>query len=331
MATMLAAGISLLDSIESLQEESKGGMKKVMSALHDDISQGKKISESFAQFPDAFDPVTINLIEAAEEAGTLDTTLADLTVTIKKEIEFADKIKSAMMYPMFVVVVFFAIMGVILTVVIPKIAKVFLQLRVDLPLPTRILIFLSDFLMNNTLLFGLAIVAIVATVVILLKTQKKRFLQFLFLLPGLNTLARDMDITRFSRSLSLLLYSGIPILNALDLAQQVIVKKDILQVIQQSREVVAAGKKLSESFRENSKVLPGIMVRITQAGEKTGTLAKSMADLAEYFDSQVSGRVKVLTTLLEPVMLVGIAGLVGGMMLAIIAPIYSLIGQISPH
>ena len=328
LSTMLAAGISLLDTIESLMEESKSGAKKILTTLHEDVSQGKKIAESLRKYPESFDIVTTNLIEASEEAGTLDTTLADLTKTIKREIEFSEKIKSALMYPALVMVVFVVILTIILTMVIPKIADVFLKLRVPLPLPTRVLIWLSNFVTQNTLALGVGIVVGIILFIVFYRTQKKRMLRALFRLPGLSTLALEIDITRFARSMALLLNSGLPILNAIELSQQVAVKKEMVDVIADSHKAVSAGKTFSDSFKKN-KNMPRMVVRMLQAGEKTGTLAKSMQDLAEYFDGLVSSRIKALTTLLEPVLLIFIAVFIGGMMLSIIAPIYSLIGQIN--
>jgi type IV pilus assembly protein PilC len=329
LSTMLGAGIPILETVESMIPELKGSQKKILEVLQEDIGQGKKISQSFAQFPNAFDPVTINLIAAAEQAGTLDTTLKDLTINIKKEIEFTDTIKSAMTYPVLVMVVFVAILLIIITFVIPRISKVFLSLRVPLPLPTKILIYSSQIFLKYMPLVGLGVAAIVALVIFLFRTYKKAFTNFFLSLPMFSQLALEIDITRYTRSLALLLNSGIPIIDAMELAEHVVAKKSVADVFTKSRDMVSKGKNLSEGLKENQKIIPGMMIRITQAGEKTGTLAKSMQDLSEFFDTRVSKKVKNLTTLLEPLMLAFIGVMVGGMMLAIIAPIYGIIGQIN--
>lgn len=331
MSTMLSAGIPLLDVIESLLEDAKGNSRTIFLALHKDVAEGHKISESLAKYKDAFDPVVVSLIRASEEAGTLDATLKDLTRTIKKEIEFSDKVRGALTYPAMVMVVFFAIMLVILVVVIPRIADVFGRLKVELPVTTKAMIQLSNFLIHETLLFILILAAIVGSFVLLLKTQRKLLLNLFFRLPGLTSLARDIDITRLTRSLSLLLSSGIPIVNALNLSQAAVIQKDMVALVEEARSTVSAGKPLSSALKkaQKNKIVPGIIVRIVNAGEKTGTLAQSMQDIADYFDLQVSRRIKTLTTMLEPLMLVVIAVFVGGMMVSIIAPIYSMIGSIT--
>lgn len=328
LSTMLSAGIPILEAVDSLLEEVKGNQEKILNKLKEDLNQGKTISSCFARFPEAFDPVTINLIKAAEDAGTLDTTLKDLTITIKKDMEFNEKVKTAMTYPVLVMAVFSGILLLILTFVIPKIATVFSRLRVELPLPTKILIAISNALLSYTWYFVIGFIFLVIISVVLFKVKRKWFINFIFSLPLLSGLAREIDFTRFSRSMSLLLASGIPITEALALAENVVYKQEVAKVIKKALETVSAGKNISESFRDNKNIVPGVMLRITEAGEKSGTLEKSMQEIADFFDNRVSDNLKRLTTLLEPVLLIIVGILVGGMMLAIIAPIYGLIGQI---
>ncbi|MCR4324320.1 MAG: type II secretion system F family protein [Candidatus Curtissbacteria bacterium] len=328
LGTMLTAGIPILEAVESLASDSKGNQKKIIETLHADLNQGRTISSSFAKFPKAFDPVTVNLVKAAEESGTLDSSLKDLTVGIKKDMEFTEKVKGAITYPVFVIIVFVGVLLLILTFVIPRISSVFSRLNVDLPLPTRILINFSDLLLGKTIPVIAVLAVLVVGIVFLYKTRKKTLLNVILSLPILKRLARDIDLTRFCRSMSLLLTSGIPITEALDLSSNVVTKKEVSRAIETAKKFVAAGRKLSESFKENSKVIPSIMIRITEAGERSGTLEKSMQDISEYFEGEVTRRLRTLTSLLEPLMLVFIGLLVGGMMLAIIAPIYGLIGNI---
>lgn len=329
LATMLTSGIPILEAVDALLEDIKGNQRKILIQLKDDLNQGKTISDSFSKFPNAFDPVTVNLIKAAEKAGNLDTTLKDLTINIKKEIEFSDKVKSALTYPIFVIVVFFAVLTLMLVFVIPRISSVFKRLRVNLPLPTQVLIFVSDIVLKYTVPFVIVLVVLVIFCVFLYKAQRKRFLNFILSLPLLKGLATGIDLTRFNRSMSLLLSSGLPIVDALALSANVVNKKQIYKIIQHCKQAVMAGKNLSEGFKGHKKVIPGSMVRIIEAGERSGSLEKSMQELADYFDEEVSNRLKLLTTLLEPIMLVVIGLLVGAMMLAVIAPIYNLIGNIS--
>lgn len=328
LATMLSAGISILEAVDSLLEDSKGNMKKLLTVLREDLIQGEHLHETFAKFPGVFDKVTVNIIKASEQAGTLDVTLKDLTNTIQKDIEFSDKIKSALMYPVLIFIVFSGVLLMILIVVVPKISQVFSRLRVTLPLPTRILIFISDLLINNTIPLIAGIAIFIILLIMVYKLNRGLIFGILFSLPVVSTLVKEIDLTRFSRSFYLLLSSGIPITSALELTQDVVARRDIARTIAASKEMVLAGKRLSEGFKANKRVIPTLMVKMMEAGEKTGTLDKSMQEIAEHMDYKVSSTLKILTALLEPVMLVFVGVLIGGMMLAIIAPIYGLIGQV---
>ncbi len=327
-STMLSAGISILEAIDSLLEDSKGNQKKILQMLREDMIQGKRVHDSFARFPNVFDKVTVSIIKAAEESGSLDTTLKDLKNNIQKESEFLDKIKSALVYPVVILIVFLGVLLTILIVVIPKISTVFSRLKVDLPLPTKIMIFISNLMIQYTIPFILGCVAFIVILVLLYKTQRKLFLGVVFSLPLVSELVKEIDLVRFTRSLNYLLTSGIPIVSALELTQNVVLRKDISQIIARSREMVISGKKLSEGLKTSKGRVPSMMIRIIEAGEKSGTLDKALKDISEYMDYQVSNTLHTLTTLLEPIMLVFVGVLVGGMMLAIIGPIYSLIGQV---
>lgn len=328
MATMLSAGIPILDVINSLLEDAKGHQKKILVTLKNDLSAGNHVYQTFAKFPQVFDKVTVNVLRASEEAGTLDITLKDLKQNIQKEIEFTDKVRFALLYPIFIIIVFVGVLLMMLLVVIPKIATVFSRLRVELPLPTRILIFVSNALVHQTgyLLGGFLIIFLLLYV--LYKKQRNLLLGIFLSLPLISGLAKEIDLTRFCRSLYLLLFSGLPITSALEMTSEVVNKRQTADLVRFSRDMVMAGKTLSEGFRSQRGYVPGIMIKLIEAGEKTGTLERTMQDLAEYFDYQVSKTLKTLTTLLEPVMLVVVGLVVGGMMLAIIAPIYGIIGQV---
>ena len=219
----------------------------------------------------------------------------------------------------------------ILIVVVPKISTVFTNLNVPLPLPTKVMIFMSQILVHYTFLVFFGIFMVGLAIFLLYREKKRAFLHLLFMLPIVSSLAKLIDLTRFSRSLYLLLNSGIPIAASLELAQEVVLKKEVSIAIEHCKEVVLAGSELSDGLKNAKNIFPNIMIKITEAGEKSGSLDKSMQDVAEFLDYQVDKTLKTLTTLLEPIMLIFVGVLVGGMMLAIIAPIYGLIGQVGPH
>lgn len=328
LSTMIAAGISILSAVEALLEDAKGNQKIVLQTLNDHIYQGKRVYTAFAEFPQIFDKVTVNIVKAAEESGTLDVILKDIKDNIRKEMEFNGKIMSALMYPVLVVFVFIGVLVMILVVVIPKISVVFLRLKVALPLPTRILMFASDIIMNQTIPFVLISAALIGGIVYLFKKHRKVIIQPLLSLPIIAPLILKIDLTRFTYSLYLLLNSGIPITSALQLTEDVVVKKEVFDLISKTYEMVVSGKNMSEGLKKGKKIIPSIMIKIVEAGEKSGTLDKSLHDVSEYLDYEVASSIKTATALLEPIMLVIVGILVGGMMMSIIAPIYGLIGSV---
>lgn len=328
LSTMLASGITIIESVDSILEDAKGNFRKFLTILKTDIQEGKRIYVSLSKFPNIFDKVTVNIIKAAEEAGTLDTTLKQVRINLQKDREFMDKVKSALMYPLFIFCVFIGVLLMILIVVIPKISTVFLQLKLNLPLPTKILIFLSQFILKSTvpLLIGLA--GFIIIMVFLYKTKKRQFTQFFFSLPLISGLVQKIDLTRLTKNLHMLLNSGISITYSLELVEEIVINKYIVQMISYSRKIVASGKNFSEALKKHKKIVPSLITKIIEAGEKSGTLEKSFFEVSQYLDYEVSQTLKAFTALLEPVMIVFIGILVGGMMLSIIAPIYGLIGQV---
>jgi type II secretory pathway component PulF len=328
LSTMLSAGITIIEAVDSILSDAKGNQKRVLEVLREDLMQGKQVHASFATFPRVFDKVTISLIKAAEQAGTLETTLKDLKENILKEVEFMDRVKFAMIYPVLVLLVFAAVLLMILIVVIPKIAAVFKRLRVTLPLPTKILITISDVMLKHTWELVGVMLIFAAVVFYLYRAKREKFVEFLASLPGVSGLVKEIDLTRFSRSMYLLLSSGLPITQAMELAQDVVIKRQMVKLIYAAREMIGSGKRLSEGFKNTKGYIPGIMVKLMEVGEKSGSLDKSMQEIGQFLDYKVSNTLKTLTAVLEPILLVLVGVSVGGMMLAIIAPIYGLIGQI---
>jgi type IV pilus assembly protein PilC len=331
LSTMLTAGIPILEAVNDLMEDSKGGTKKVLETLRDDLTQGHQVNFSMSKFPNVFDKVMINVVKASEEAGTLDVTLKDLRDNLRKQNEFSDTVRSALMYPLFIMGVFALVLLVNLIFVIPKIATVFKNLRVDLPLPTRVLLWFSDFMTQNTVPFLFIVLGIILFIAYLFSQKRNFLLNILYSLPGISGLIKLIDITQFSRSMYLLLTSGISIIAALDLASEIVMRRETQKMIQKSKEMILSGKTLSEGLRTAKGYVPTIMIKLIETGEKTGSLDKSMADISTYFDYQVTNTLKTLTAMLEPIMLVIVGIAVGGMMVSIIAPIYGLISDVNPH
>ncbi|MBP9691508.1 type II secretion system F family protein [Candidatus Woesebacteria bacterium] len=328
LATMLGAGISILEAVDSLLEDSKGNQKKLLTVLRQDLTQGKQIYSSFERFPNTFDKVTTNIIKASEEAGSLDVTLKDIKKHIQKEMEFLDKVKSAMVYPAVILVVFAMVMILILVFVMPKLASVFGRMNVELPLPTKILMFMSEIVVNNTIPLILGIIGAILGFIFLFKTKRSFVMGIFFSLPIISELVKIIDITRFTRSMALLLSSGLTVTNALELCEKILWRKDMQRLVAHTQNAVLGGRRFSEGLRDGKGLIPMLVIKLVEAGEKTGGLDKAMQEVSDHMDYEVQRSLSALTTLLEPIMLLFIGITVGGMMLSIIAPIYSLIGSV---
>lgn len=328
LSTMLSAGIPILEAVSSLLSDAKGNAKIILEELTADLTEGKRVNTTLAKFPRVFDNVTVNLVKAGEEAGTLADILKDLRVSIRKENEFSDKIKSALTYPVLIVVIFIGVLLMILVVVVPRISTVFSRLTVALPLPTRVMIAASNILLHQTLplVTGMAIIGLVIFVVY--RRNRGLILTPILSLPVISDLVRKIDLARFSHSMYLLLESGLPITTAMQLTEDLVVRTDMAKLISKARASVVSGQRLSEGFKSSKGLIPSVMIKLMEVGDRTGTLPKSMQDISEYMDYEVENSLKTITVLLEPIMLVFVGVAVGGMMLAIIAPIYGLIGQL---
>lgn len=328
LGTMLAAGIPVLEAVETLKTDSKGNSRKFLNILESSLNEGKAISVAMAKMPKAFDPVTINIMHAAEEAGTLDETLKDLEVSMKKDMAFRDQLRASMTYPIFIFVIFLGVLLLILGFVIPRVAKVFNGLRVELPATTKAMISASDFLLNNYKPLIVAAFVLIACMIILFRLKRRAMTNILLQLPLLNHLGREIDLARFTRSMALLLKAGVPIGEALKLSRAVVVKKEIVRMVDHMEQAIDQGKPLSEGLQKSKRIVPTLMLRLVETAERSGSLEASMQNLSEHFQTRVSQRLQTIATLIEPIMIVVVGLLVGGMMLSIIAPIYGLIGKV---
>ncbi|MBC7581918.1 type II secretion system F family protein [Aeromicrobium sp.] len=330
LSTMLTAGIPILEAVESLEEDVRGNMKKVLAILHHNLNNGEPLSMGLERMPHAFDPITVNLIRAAEAGGTLEETLHDIVQTTKKELAFSEQLRNTMIYPLFVMGVFMTIVILMLTFVIPRVAKVFETMHVQMPFVTRMMISASKTFNDHWILIGIAFIALIIFAVGFVKVNSRPIARLLLSLPGLKILGTNIDLTRFTRSFGLLMHAGVPVIEALELSEKVVRKKQLVELVQDMKRNVENGKPLSTGMRGKRGLIPPIMSRSIETAEESGTLEQTMQNLTEYFDDQVAGSVKVVSSLIEPILLVMVGLMVGALMITIIAPIYGLISQINP-
>lgn len=328
LSTLIGAGITISESIDLLQRDAKGNMKIVLDLLQKDVHQGKRIYIAFSQFPLIFDGVTISVLKASEEAGKLHLALNYLKDNMKRQGEFVNKVVFALLYPIIISIIFAAVFLLLLVYVIPQFANVFKQLNVEIPLPTKILFWLSDSLITYKWIYLGGVFIFISTVVLAFKKKKKEFMNFFMSLPLIRNLVIKIDLTRFMYNLHVLLISGITIINALELLETSVLNKSVRKMIVNCQKMVAEGKKFSAGLISSGEILPPLMIKLIEAGEVTGTMHQSAKDASEYMDAEVVNSLTYFTALLEPIILVLVAIVIGGILVAIISPIYGIIGQI---
>ncbi|MBI4058248.1 type II secretion system F family protein [Candidatus Gottesmanbacteria bacterium] len=330
LSTMLASGLSLTEGLNVLREESKHPvLRSVLADMSYSLEQGQELSTVFERYPNIFEPYFLTLTKAGEVSGKLADVFKYLESELRSEYSLIAKIKGALLYP---IIVFSAMIGIGVLVfffVLPQIAKVFLKLKLNLP-------FYTSFLFNASIklqgFFWHFMIAGAATLIggyFAFKKPKVRMLLFYLIqpIPLIRELIKRVDMARFNRIFSTLLKSAVPITDALEISLKSLSWYEYKNLSSVLAEEIKKGKSF-ESVIRNRKIFPTLMVQMVAAGEKTGTLDETLSDLASFYEEEVEEELKNVTAVIEPVMmlLVGIA--VCGLILSIIAPIYSVIGSL---
>ncbi|MEE9279787.1 MAG: type II secretion system F family protein [Myxococcota bacterium] len=325
-ATMIDAGLPLVQCLEILggQQDNSTFKKKILEIKHD-VEGGSTFSDALAKHPKLFDSLYVNLVAAGEVGGILDTILNRLAKYMEKAESLRRKVKGAMVYPISVTVIASMVVVVMLIKVIPVFEKMFADFGGALPAPTAKVIAISHFMQAYYIHFGAGLVlAFFAYKFIYSKPKGRLFFDTLFLkLPVFGTLLKKVAVARFSRTLSTMLSSGVPILDALDIvartAGNLVVENEILR----TKASIAEGKTIAEPMME-SKVFPGMVSQMVAVGEQTGAMDSMLAKIADFYEEEVDAAVDALTALLEPVMMVGLGGTIGSLLIAMYLPIFKI-------
>jgi len=331
-SVMIDAGLPLVQCLEILagQQENKT-FQKVLTNTREMVEGGSTLSAAMKASPKVFDPLYTNMVEAGETGGILDTILQRLSAYIEKNVKLQRAVKSAMVYPVGVLTVAGGVITLLLWKVVPIFATLFAGLGVELPLPTRIVIALSNFIGSY---FGLLILVAMVGGVVGLKTwygtpQGKLALDSIILkLPVIGLLMRKIAVARFTRTLGTLISSGVPILEGLDItartAGNAVVERALLKV----RRSLEEGKSLTEPLKE-SEVFPGMVTQMIGVGEQTGAMDAMLQKIADFYEEEVDAAVKDLSTALEPIMIVFLGVVVGGVVISMYLPLFTIIGKLS--
>lgn len=324
LATLLRAGMMLTTALKTLSKQNNNKhFKTVIAQIHDKVEQSSTLSEAMSMYPKVFSRVYTTIVEAAEQSGSLVETLLMLSKQLKSQASVNSRIKSALMYPIFLLSVSILVVGVLITFVIPKFIELFVNANQALPIPTRILIGLTGFLKDSwwvVLVFLLSMVCIIVTVI-----KNKRFKLFfdslMLNIPMVGSLNRKLQLARFARTLGSLLNGGVRILAAVETTKRTINNDAFVKEISDIEQKVLKGSTIGEAMKQQ-KYFTEIVISMTTVGEETGMLAEMLLEIADMYDQESESAINSMTTLLGPLMIVILGFIIGFVVLAILMPIF---------
>ncbi len=333
-SVMIDAGLPLVQCLEILagQQENKT-FQKILNGVRASVEGGATLSTSMKQYEKVFDPLYYNMVEAGETGGILDTILQRLSSYIEKNVKLKRAVKSAAIYPTAVLGIAGGVIILLLWKVVPIFTTLFNGLGVDLPLPTRIVIMLSSFIGS---VYGLLILVFFVGIVFALKfwygTPQGRYAidSILLKLPMIGILLRKIAVARFTRTLGTLISSGVPILEGLDITARTSGNAVVERAITATRKAVEAGRSLVDPLKETN-VFPGMVTQMIGVGEQTGAMDAMLQKIADFYEDEVDASVKDLLTAMEPIMIVVLGVVVGGIVISMYLPLFSLIGKLAGH
>ena len=331
LSLMLKVGTDLLKAIDILIVDlDNPAMRALLIEIRGTLEKGQPFYSTFLKYPKYFSPVFVNLIKAGETSGNLERVFEDLSVSLEKDQDLRRKIKSALTYPIILLIASFSVLILLVSFAVPKIATVFASANVRPPLFSRIVIstglFISDYIWFFLIFLGILIVSLWY---LFAKTASgKRILyQFALKLPVIKTVLKQIALQRFAATLSSLLRAGLPILDSLEITAQTVgfgeLKDSLMRI---SREGVAKGLTIGEAFRREA-VFPRVVVNLMAISEKAGHIEDILSTLANFYGGEIEAAIKTMVSFLEPALLVGIGIIIGTIAISIIVPIYQLVGQ----
>jgi len=329
-ATMINSGLPLVQSLSILASQTENkALKEVTKQLVFDVEAGNTLADAFSKHPKAFSSLFVNMVAAGEAGGILDTILLRLATFLEKNDALVRKVKSAMIYPAVIMSVAAIAITVLLIFVIPVFQSMFASVNMELPLPTRIVIGASEFLTS----YWWAIIAVIAAAVFLIRQYyatpdgHRNIDRMMINSPVLGDVIRKSAVSRFTRTLGTLISSGVSILDGLEITAKTAGNRVIHDAVMESRNSIAGGETIAAPL-ERSKVFPPMVISMIAVGEQTGGLDEMLSKIADFYDEEVDVAVGALLSLMEPVMIVVLGVIVGGMVVAMYLPIFDMMNAI---
>ncbi len=326
LSTMIDAGLPLVQCLEILgKQQENATFKKVLLNIQTDVESGTTFADSMRKHPKVFDNLFTNMIEAGETGGILDTILSRLATFMEKSMALKKKIKGAMTYPTICLAISILILVVILVFVIPVFSDMFKSFGSSLPLPTQIVVDMSNIVKSYFIFFILGFFALIFGIKKIYSTEKGRIsIDAMSLkMPVAGILIRKVAVAKFTRTLGTMLQSGVPILEALQVVARTSGNKIIEKAVFRVSDSIAEGRPIAEPLEE-SGVFPNMVVQMINVGESVGALDTMLEKIADFYDEEVDQAVENLTAMLEPLMMVFLGGMIGGLVIAMYLPIFKI-------
>jgi type IV pilus assembly protein PilC len=327
LSTLFEAQVSALRVFRLLGGETENAvLGKKLLTIADDLQSGSSISDALSKHPKVFSEFYVSMVKAGEESGKLDETFQYLADYLDRAYELSSKVKSALIYPAFIVVTFVVVMILMFTMVIPNISGILLENGGNIPSYTRVIMGISAFLVNDGFVLLAVLIVVGFFLVRFIRTPAGRivFDNFKLSIPYISSLYKKLYLSRLSDNMSTMLSSGIPMVRALELTSHVIDNKIYQKILDEATEAVKGGKTLSESLSNNPREMPGIMVQMIKVGEETGESGTILKTVAHFYSREVENAVESLVSLIEPAMIVLLGGGVAILMASVLIPIYSI-------
>jgi general secretion pathway protein F len=326
MATLVGAGLPIVEALNALIDQTENArLKKVITQVRESVNEGSSLADAMGRFPKVFSELYVNMINAGESSGALDIVLKRLADFMESQAILRNKVVSTLSYPLILVVVGFAILSFLLVYVVPKVVRVFDELQQALPLPTQILIMVTDFLRGYWWAILIVIGGIVFSLMQYVATEggHRNYDRIVLRMPITGKLLKTIVTTRFARTLAILLNSGIPLLRSMDIARAVVDNAIISEAIESAQEGIREGEPIAEPLRR-SNVFPSMVTHMIAVGEKTGELEQMLFRVSEAYDNEVETTISRMTTLLGPFVILVLGGVVLFIVLAILLPMFEM-------
>ncbi len=329
-ATMIGAGLPMVQCLDILSKQMESAeLRRIVGQVKESVSSGSTLAEGLSKHKKIFDDLYVNMVEAGEIGGALDTILVRLANYREKADALIRKVRGALVYPTVIVVVALAVTFIMLTWIVPVFAKMFSGLGAELPAPTQIVLGISEFLRQNVGKILLSFIALGVLFRMMLRTDKGRlnFDRFMLKAPLIGTLVRKSAISRFTRTLGTLISSGVSILDALEITAKTAGNRVIHDAIRRSVLAIAEGDTITGPLVQTG-VFPPMVTQMISVGEKTGGLDDMLSKIADFYDEEVDAAVSALTSIIEPVIIVFMGVVIGGILIAMYLPMFDIIGKI---